>query len=55
MKQINKIVILSDENTTLIGRRFGKLAKKLLQQRKIEVYGLTLNICLLYTSDAADE
>ena len=29
MKQINKIVILSDENTTLIGRRFGKLAKKL--------------------------
>lgn len=34
MKQINKIVILSDENTTLIGRQFGKLAKKLLQQRK---------------------
>ena len=44
MKQINKIVILSDENTTLIGRQFGKLAKKLLQQRKIEVYDLTLNI-----------
>ena len=44
MKQINRIVILSDENTTETGTRFAELAKKLLQQRNVEVYDLKVNI-----------
>ena len=44
MKQINRIVILSDENTTEPGIRFAELAKKLLQQRNVEVYDLKVNI-----------
>lgn len=44
MKQINRIVILSDENTTETGIRFAELAKKLLQQRNVEVYDLKVNI-----------